>query len=49
VRELPELLDRQRVEGLIEWVRRLSFFDLRMSSLDEAVRAVRAAARPGSV
>lgn len=38
---LPDLLDRQKVEQLVNWTRHLLFFDLRLSSLDAGVRAVR--------
>jgi hypothetical protein len=37
---LPELLDRQGVERLVEWVRDLEFYDLRLASLADAVRAI---------
>jgi hypothetical protein len=37
---LPELLDRHKVERLVEWARQLSFVDLRMSSLEAGVQAV---------
>ncbi|MEQ1758123.1 MAG: PqqD family peptide modification chaperone [Vicinamibacterales bacterium] len=37
---LPDVLDRQNVERLVDWARRLQFYDLRMSSLEEGVRAV---------
>jgi hypothetical protein len=38
---LPGLLDRRKVEQLVGWARRVAFYDLRVSSLDDAVRAVR--------
>lgn len=37
---LPELLNEARVERLIQWMRSLECFELRMSSLDEAVGLV---------
>jgi len=37
---LPDVLDRRSVERLLEWARQLTFYDLRISSLDAGVRAV---------
>ena len=37
---LPDLLDRQKVERLVDWARQVQFYDLRMSSLEAGVRAV---------
>lgn len=37
---LPDSLDRQKVERLVDWARQLQFYDLRMSSLEAGVRAV---------
>lgn len=43
---LPQLLDRQAVQHLIAWVRELQFFDLRLSSLDEAENLLRGLTSP---
>jgi hypothetical protein len=51
---LPALLDRRSVERLVGWARRLTFYELQLSSLDAGVRAVRELAdanpvsRPGA-
>ena len=38
---LPALLDRRNVAMLVSWARQLAFYDLRLSSLDAGVQAIR--------
>jgi hypothetical protein len=38
---LPQLLDCRNVERLVGWTRQLEFYELRMSSLEAAVRLIR--------
>jgi hypothetical protein len=42
---LPDLLDREKVETLVRWMRKVECFELPMSSLDEGVALVRSLAR----
>lgn len=45
---LPELLDRQKVEALVGWMRGVECYELPNASLDEAVRLVRGLAAAGA-